>query len=1190
MKNKTKAILVVVIFGFLLYTSGTSWNQSMGVVADGIVTPLLLYQGRLTDPTTGEIVADGSDSMSNAGAIDMHPSSFIPKSKFFSYLALREALNSFDTVLTSLWVSSMSRTAAAELQAQNDIDCSTVSEIPQAECEALTTLYNSTDGPNWTNDNDWLVTTTPCNWYGVTCYLGHVIQIDLTSNQLNGSIPPDLQNLPNLVYLYLRSNQLSGTIPPELGNLPNLLDLWLAANQLDGTIPQSLGNLSNLKTLWLDTNQLSGDIPSELGDLSNLTYLGLRFNQLSGPIPPQLGNLANLTELRLSSNQLNDAIPAQLGNLSNLTHLYLRDNQLSGAIPTQLSNLSNLRELSLSINQLNGAIPSELGNLSMLEGLWLWDNQLSGTIPPELGNLGNLSELWLASNQLDGAIPTQLGNLSNLKKLALYDNQLIGAIPVQLGNLPMLESLWLQRNRLSGSIPSELSHLTTLLEIDLSRNQLSGTIPSTLTNLSNLPFHVNDLGYNKLSASDPALLSFLTAMDNDWADTQTVPPIDLQATSQSSRTIQLTWTPILYTDDNGYYEIGYSTSSGGPYTIHGTTSSKNSSEYTVTDLSPDTTYYFMVRAYTPAHDTQKNALTSDFSQVSTAHTPPDLSCYTLTLIHSGSGSDPVASPAQSASCADNGQYVGGEAISLSAIPAAGTSVSGWIGTTDDTSISNTNSLTMPTDDHTVTVIYVAEPDAYEVDNVCGQAHLIELNGSLQEHTFHVAADADWVHFDATADTQYRIEVQTPVDSAADVNLGLYPACDLEPTYGFEETFTPGVRLDFPAQETGTVYLRLTNFDPNTAGSDVAYHLSVRELQPDAQKGAVILLAGRLKVNDHLQPNIHHVINTAYNHYKQRGYNDDQIHYLAVDPSLPGSDQGATVANLREAITTWAVDKVGPEQPLVLYLMDHGDVDQIFVDEVNQQNISPNDLNLWLDQLEAAVPGVEVMVIIEACNSGSFIDGYQSVSKQARLVISSTNAKNVAFASADGAQFSDHFLTSLSQDYGICMSFRNAQDAVQQLSNIQEPWIDANGNKVPNEAADCEAANLQITVSGLLPEDSWAPYIVMVEGPENIADQKGIISAQVRDNKAVARVWAVVYTPSYVAPTDGQELVPEDMPSFDLVAQGNEMYSAEFTHFDELGSYRIAIYAKDESGLKTGPYVIETQNSEGEQVFLPIISR
>lgn len=47
--------------------------------------------------------------------------------------------------------------------------CADVTEIPQAECEALVQLYNSTDGPNWTNNTDWLQTNTPCNWYGVAC-------------------------------------------------------------------------------------------------------------------------------------------------------------------------------------------------------------------------------------------------------------------------------------------------------------------------------------------------------------------------------------------------------------------------------------------------------------------------------------------------------------------------------------------------------------------------------------------------------------------------------------------------------------------------------------------------------------------------------------------------------------------------------------------------------------------------------------------------------------------------------------------------------------------------------------------------------------------------------------------------------------------------------------------------------------
>ena len=46
-------------------------------------------------------------------------------------------------------------------------DCSNVAvtTIPQAECETLVALYNSTDGPNWTDSpgNNWNITNTPCS-------------------------------------------------------------------------------------------------------------------------------------------------------------------------------------------------------------------------------------------------------------------------------------------------------------------------------------------------------------------------------------------------------------------------------------------------------------------------------------------------------------------------------------------------------------------------------------------------------------------------------------------------------------------------------------------------------------------------------------------------------------------------------------------------------------------------------------------------------------------------------------------------------------------------------------------------------------------------------------------------------------------------------------------------------------------
>ncbi len=60
-------------------------------------------------------------------------------------------------------------------------------------------------------------------------------------------------------------------------------------------------------------------------------------------------------------------------------------------------------------------------------------------------------------------------------------------------------------------------------------------------------------------------------------------------------------------------------------------------------------------------------------------------CYLLTLSHSGLGSNPSASPTNSTGCPAD-QYVEGETINLSgAVPDTGWHISGWTGTSNNTS-------------------------------------------------------------------------------------------------------------------------------------------------------------------------------------------------------------------------------------------------------------------------------------------------------------------------------------------------------------------------------------------------------------------------------------------------------------------------------------------------------------------------
>jgi hypothetical protein len=274
--------------------------------------------------------------------------------------------------------------------------CGGVSEIPQAECEALVDLYISTNGPHWTNQSGWLQTNTPCNWYGVLCNNGHVIALALANNRLSGPLPPTLSNLSGLVVLSLYDNQLSGGIPQQLGSLP------------------------------------------------------------------------------------------------------------------------------------------------ALQTLDLYGNQLSDTIPPTLGNLASLQTLRLYNNQLRGEIPTQLSNLN--------------------------------------------PHLITL-----------------------------DLSYNMLSATDSALLTFLNAQQPGWAATQTVAPGNVQVSVQSPTSVALSWTPIAYTADGGYYEVLSASQPGGPYTSVGKTADKTAAGLTVSSLAPGANYSFTVRSFTPKHGLQQNDLLSDAS-------------------------------------------------------------------------------------------------------------------------------------------------------------------------------------------------------------------------------------------------------------------------------------------------------------------------------------------------------------------------------------------------------------------------------------------------------------------------------------------------------------------------------------------------------------------------------------------------
>ncbi|MEM7535929.1 MAG: leucine-rich repeat domain-containing protein [Chloroflexota bacterium] len=762
------------------------------------------------------------------------------------------------------------------------------------------------------------------------------------------------------------------------------------------------------------------------------------------------------------------------------------------------------------------------GNMQTLD---LSENELVGVIPPEIENLSSLTTLDLYYNQLT-SLPPEIGNLSSLNYLALYNNQL-DDIPPEIGNLPSLTWLYLNANQLS-DLPPQLANLHNVRHLDLS--------------------------YNRIAVDDPALLTFLNARDSDWANTQTIAPINLVATPLSETSIHLEWTPIDAQYKPGYYEI--SAEINGEFVVVGQTNNLQRNTYLIRDLLQGITYPIRIRAHTRPHaginthrdadeDDQRNALWSEYSEVVSATTKTEF-------------------------------------------------------------------------------------DEFEEDDACEQAGRIEPNESIQTHNFHALNDTDWAVFTAPTLGIYRIEVTIPRSSKADVDLYYYKDCNKIFEDQFIDTFSPGARIDVQVDTPDEqFYIEIKN-NNTQVGSDATYNLSVRKMadlpSTDPNPGGALLplapgpaivVAGRYRFLDLVQGQIDNVALNAYRLFRSKGRNDSEIFFLATNSELPNFDADATLRYLEYGIIDWAKEHLQQENTrkvLTLYLVDHGGPDEFYLDRPNEEILTSNDLHKWLSMLEEEIPELLVNVIIEACRAGSFISQESgSISKANRVIITSSNESYDAYVTFEGAIFSDNFITFLFNERNLGYSFQETHKIVQSHYRSQEPWIDANGNGIPNELDDISIASLRgFHEAGTLGGD-WPPYIAEViydnDSDENsritLTSQHHINStvtfkAEVRhqdNNDAISKVWGVIYPPDYEPPSDNagsegnNELNHEELIVFEFSPETEEqdaLFVGSYTDFIQAGIYRVVIHAKDNDGLYAQPVTVLIDTSH--RVFLPVIVR
>ncbi len=188
------------------------------------------------------------------------------------------------------------------------------------------------------------------------------------------------------------------------------------------------------------------------------------------------------------------------------------------------------------------------------------------------------------------------------------------------------------------------------------------------------------------------------------------------------------------------------------------------------------------------------------------------------------------------------------------------------------------------------------------------------------------------------------------------------------------------------------------------------------------------------VDDDLQYCFHRTASYGYETFKELGYYDDYLFYL----KWPQKSELKYL--ITETVPKYIKHRVGNQHcDLFIYFIDHG-VGTInpaspmkgnFLLNPDWEEMTPRELDNWLDEMEEKSGAGFTIILIESCYSGVFIgkEPGEGVSGLRRVVMTSTDANNPAWGNTNGyAFFSKPFFDALrdGKTYGEAWEYADSK--------------------------------------------------------------------------------------------------------------------------------------------------------------------
>ena len=208
--------------------------------------------------------------------------------------------------------------------------------------------------------------------------------------------------------------------------------------------------------------------------------------------------------------------------------------------------------------------------------------------------------------------------------------------------------------------------------------------------------------------------------------------------------------------------------------------------------------------------------------------------------------------------------------------------------------------------------------------------------------------------------------------------------------------------------------------------------TTEEITTSTTKNCALLVAGGLDY-DLLNTILKRSVEFAESVMKAKGWNVKTLKRPTLD-------------DLEYNIQNWIPNNLGEKKQVLLYFTDHGDTEGRFI--LNSKEIlNASKLNQLLDYME---PYYSIcIVVINCCYAGSFIE---KISKNNRIIITSTDGTNGAYSYGLTGLFSKPFFEALQENVSIGEAWEKADLFIDTQTLLwstiwseQNPQIDDNGN-------------------------------------------------------------------------------------------------------------------------------------------------